>query len=639
MRKWNQSNVGGRIPEADFFRIALNWLESPSTYNRRLWGQPRRKSLITMQRTEVKSQLLAHWKIVICAIAFLCYAQTLVFPFVYDDKFLITDNAYITSFHYLPRFFTTHLWDTYNVHFVSFYRPLLLTWSVVNHALFGFHPAGWHLTNILLHLAATYLLCVLVEKFSGDKGIAVIAGLLFAIHPVHLEVVAWASAASDMLLTIFVLASLLCYMKCKQTQNEKRWLIMAWLFYAGALLSKEPAVMMPAIIFALVWLECDSSQGFRRKTSVSFKAAAPFALMVLVYFAIRWSIFGREHYESFNSISVATMLRTIPLVICFYLKLLIFPFHLSPLYDVPDLESATQAIFILPLLLIAVIAIAIFLWWRRDHSKAIPFACLWGLWLVPALYLRSFGSDKKVGDRYVYLASAGFCILVAAVIRRIRIPTRERFLVRIAQVTATVLVSGVLILGTVSQMKYWSSDVLLFYRALEIAPKNDTGRENLAAALMNQDHFAQAIPLLLDVFKNQPQRWTILSYLGVSYYHIGDYPKSVDYLTRAIAVNPTDAREHSYMGLALLKLGSWGLAADSFQDSLRIKPEQMECHFGLGLILEHQGDWQEAMREYQAAVKIEPANLALRQHVNEFQARLNSRSALNNLEPLKKVNP
>jgi len=179
---------------------------------------------------------------------------------------------------------------------------------------------------------------------------------------------------------------------------------------------------------------------------------------------------------------------------------------------------------------------------------------------------------------------------------------------------------------------------LLFYRALEIAPKNDIGRENLAAALMNQGHFAQAIPLLLDAFKNNQQRWTILSYLGVSYYHIGDYPKSVDYLARAIAVNPTDAREHSYMGLALLKLGRWDLATDSFQDSMRIKPEQMECHFGLGLILEHQGEWREAMREYEAAVKIEPANPALRQHVNEFQARLNSQSAANNREALKKVN-
>jgi protein O-mannosyl-transferase len=580
-----------------------------------------------MQKTDVKSQLLAHWKIVICAIAFLCYAQTLAFPFVYDDKYLITENKYITSFRYLPQFFTMHLWDSFNVHFVNFYRPLLLTWSLVNHALFGFHAAGWHLTNVILHTAATYLLCVLVEKFSGDRGIALIAGLLFAVHPVHLEVVAWASAASEMLLAVFVLGSLLCYMKSREGQNEKRWLIMAWLFYVGALFSKEPAVMMPAMIFALVWLEHDSPKGLLKRASACLKAAAPFALMVVVYFAVRWSVFGTEHYESFNKSGIAAMFWTIPLVICFYLKLLVFPFHLSPLYDVPDVQSAAQMIFILPVLLIAAIALTIFFWWRRDRSTVIPFACLWSLWLIPVLYLRAFSPDKKVGDRYVYLASIGFCILVAAAIRHIRIPARQTFAGPIAQVTATVLAAVVLIYGTLSQETYWSSDILLFYHALKVAPKNDFAREHLAAALMTHNRFTQAVPLLLDVEKNQPQRWSILSYLGISYYQLGDYTKAIDYLSRAIAIDPTDAREHTYMALTLLKLHKRDLAMDSFQDSLRIKPEQMECHFGRGLILEDRGEWQDAKLEYEAALKIQPANPALRQYVDKFQARLNSHSA------------
>src|SRR5262249_52508691 len=383
---------------------------------------------------------------------------------------------------------------------------------------------------------------------------------------------------------------------------------------------------MPAMIFSVAWGERDSREGFRRKAFASLKAAAPFALMVVAYCVIRWSIFGAEHYESLYTPSVGTMLRTIPLVICLYLKLLVFPFHLSPLYDVPDVESVTQMLFILPLFLIATIAGTVFWWWRRDRSKVIPFACLWSLWLAPALYLRAFSSDKKVGDRYVYLASIGFCILVAAAIRRIRIPARATPVGPIAQVTATVLAAVMLFYGTLSQETYWSSDVLLFHRALEIAPKNDTAKENLSASLMTQDHFAQAIPLLLEVVKNKPQRWSILTYLGIAYYQVGEYPKAGDYLSRAIAIDPTDAREHTYMGLTLLKLGRRDLALDSFRDSLRIKPEQMECHFGLGLILEERGDWQEAMREYEAAMKMQPANPALQQYVNKFQARLNSHS-------------
>lgn len=581
-----------------------------------------------MERTDLKSQLLKHWKILICGIAFLCYAQTLAFPFIYDDKMLITDNPYITSFRYLPRFFTMHLWDSFNVHFVNFYRPMLLSWSLLNHSLFGFHPAGWHLTNILLHVTATYLVCVLVEKFCADRGLAIITGLLFAVHPMHLEVVAWISAASDLLLTVFILASLLCYLKSTQGRHEKRWLIMAWLSYAAALLSKEPAVMMPAMVFALVWLQRGSQEGFQGKAFASLKAAVPFGLMVLVYFAIRWSVFGTEHYESLNTLSVATMLRSIPLVVCFYLKLLVFPFRLSPLYDVPDVQSVSQMIFVVPVLLIPAIAVIIFSWWRATRSNTIPFACLWSLWLVPALYFRSFSSDKKVGDRYVYLASIGFCILLAAAIRRIRIPSRETFARPIAQITVTIVAAVALITGTLAQETYWSSDILLFYRALEIAPKNDFAKENLSAALMSQEHFAQAVPLLLDVVKRQPQRWNILAYLGISYYHLKDYLKAVDYLSHAIAIDPTDARENTYMGLTLLKLHRLDRAEESFQDSLRIKPEQMECHFGLGLIFEQRSEWQKAMREYDTALKIQPRNPTLQRYIRGFQARLNSPSGM-----------
>lgn len=581
-----------------------------------------------MERTDLKSQLLTHWKILICGIAFLCYAQTLAFPFVYDDKMLITDNPYITSFRYLPRFFTMHLWDSFNVHFVNFYRPLLLSWSLLNHALFGFHPTGWHLTNILLHVTATYLVCALVEKFCGDRGIAIITGLLFAVHPVHLEVVAWISAASDLLLTVFVLASLLCYLKSMQGLHEKRWLIMARLSYAAALLSKEPAVMMPAMVFALVWLQRGPQEGLQGKASASLKAAVPFGLMVFIYFVIRWFVFGTEHYESLNTPSVATMFRSIPLVVCFYLKLLVFPFRLSPLYDVPDVQSVAQMIFVVPVLLIAAIAAIIFFWWRATRSNTILFACLWGLWLVPALYLRSFSSDKKVGDRYVYLASIGFCILLAAAIRRIRVPSRYTFARPIAQIAAIMLVALTLIAGTLAEETYWSSDILLFYRALEIAPKNDFAKENLSAALMSQEHFAQAVPLLLDVVKRQPQRWNILAYLGISYYHLKDYSKAVDYLSHAIAIDPTDARENTYMGLTLLKLHRLDRAEESFQDSLRIKPEQMECHFGLGLIFEQRGEWQKAVREYDTALKMQPRNPALQRYIKGFQARLNSPSGM-----------
>ena len=122
-----------------------------------------------MQSTKFKSLLLAYWKVAICSIAVICYLQTIAFPFVYDDKYLITRNVYITSFRYLPQFFTTHLWDSIDVHMVNYYRPLLLIWSLLNYKLFGLNPIGWHFSNVLLHVLATYLVCVLVGYSRSNR--------------------------------------------------------------------------------------------------------------------------------------------------------------------------------------------------------------------------------------------------------------------------------------------------------------------------------------------------------------------------------------------------------------------------------------------------------------------------------------
>ena len=592
-----------------------------------------------MQSTNLKSHLLAHWKIVVCSVAFLCYAQTIAFPFVYDDKFLVSNNFYITSFRYLPQFFTTHLWDGVDVHMVNYYRPLLLVWSLINYKLFGLNPGGWHFTNVLLHVLATYLVCVLTERFTRDRGIGILSGLIFAVHPVHVEVVAWASAASEMLLTIFIVGSLICFMNALDEQKGRRWLLMSCLLYTGALFSKEPAVMMPAMVFLFMWLKGNVEEGFAKRALASIKAAAPFILIVCFYYAIRLLLFGREHYSPFESLSTATMVRTWPLLLCFYLKLLAFPFQLSPFYDIPSVTSITQTIFILPMVLIALLAAALLLWVRRDRSKVVLFACLWLIWLIPAFYIRAFSPEKKAGDRYLYLPSVGFCILAGAAIRRIRVPDRELLGMPAAQGATALVIAATLATATATQENHWSSDLLLFYRALKIAPENDIGKENLAASLMTQEHFAQAVPLLLEVVQHKPKRWTALNYLGISYYHVRDYPRAVEYLTRATAIDVSDARQYAYLGLAYLKLGASGPAAENFQAALRRNPNQEECHFGLGLLFEQRGELQEALREYNVELKLQPANTALQKYVDEFQSRLNSHSAVKQAGNGGRINP
>ena len=157
----------------------------------------------------------------VCAIAFLAYVPTLGFQFVYDDKPQILQNPAIRAWHYLPNYFTSHVWAELYPHVGGdYYRPVFLLWFRLNHAMFGVNPEGWHLTTVLCHVAATWLVFRLVRRLAASPWIAFSAATLFALHPVHIESVAWVSGVTDPLLAIFLLGSFLAYL---QFREGNRW--------------------------------------------------------------------------------------------------------------------------------------------------------------------------------------------------------------------------------------------------------------------------------------------------------------------------------------------------------------------------------------------------------------------------------
>src|SRR5437868_616965 len=201
----------------------------------------------TPQGSATELRLERYWKLLVCLLSFIAYAGTIRFEFVYDDTPLIVQNSYIASWKYLPSYFGTHLFRGVPDILVHYYRPLVLTWLLVERKLFGLNPAGWHLMNAVLHVAVTYLVCLLMLRLTADIRIASIAGLIFGLHPIHIEVVAWASSASEMLLAIFVLASFLCFMRAASAEGRAPWMLGSLIFFAAGLLTKETACVLPAV--------------------------------------------------------------------------------------------------------------------------------------------------------------------------------------------------------------------------------------------------------------------------------------------------------------------------------------------------------------------------------------------------------
>src|SRR5271165_5095056 len=189
-------------------------------------------------------------------VTFVVYSGSLSFEFVWDDWPQIVNSPIIQSWSNLPRAFGSDLWYHVARHQV-YYRPLFVAWSMLNYTLFGFRPWGWHLGAILLHVGAVAAVFWLARKLRLEYWTAALAALIFALHPIHIEPVAWISAASDTMVAMFAALAFAAFLNGRDPKRKKNiaWWWASLALLACALLTKEMAVMFSALVGIYAWLD------------------------------------------------------------------------------------------------------------------------------------------------------------------------------------------------------------------------------------------------------------------------------------------------------------------------------------------------------------------------------------------------
>ena len=587
-----------------------------------------------------------------CGVTALAYIATLSFGFVYDDVPQILKNPAVHSWRFVPQFFTAHVWAAiYPNTSGNYYRPLFLLWLRVNYALFGPKPFGWHLTSIACHVLATWLVFRLVErccinasapagvvppglksvsfkalngtakavpypktheKLSDARLTAFIAALIFGVHPAHVENVAWISGVTDPLMACFVLGSLCAFLSFRESRNVSCAALSVGLF-ALALLSKETAVVLPVLIFAGVLIfvrEGDGGEGFGRRLADAMRESVPFLLVVVIYAAARFRALGGLSHPTIP-IGWKAVFLTWPAVLWFYAQHLILPLRSSEFYPLDYVGHATAGALLRPLALMLVTAVVfVVLFWavRERSQKTVGYFALALIIipLLPVLDLRSLTPGDIVHDRYLYLPSAGFAVLLALFIRECgqRLP-EGRLSFAPAAITMAI-VAGFAGVAVVQQLQ-WASDLALYSRGLQSAPANLTVRDNLANALMDANQPARAIQLYLDVLQRDPSFWRSNFNLGLAYYKVGNYEDAEGYLQRAIKIDPADADQYVYLALAQLRLKK-PEAAENARRALARNPHGRGYHYALGLIYEAAGDRTGALAEFRTEMAEHPEN-------------------------------
>jgi protein O-mannosyl-transferase len=544
-------------------------------------------------------------------LTFVLYIGTLHFQFVWDDKPQIVNNPLIRTWAAVPRAFVSDLWyhATRNQ---LYYRPLFTTWSTLNYSLFELKPWGWHLGAIVAHIVAVIAVFALARKLGLEYWTAALSALFFAVHPVHIECVAWVSAASDSLVTFFFALSFAAFLNSQKPEegNWLGWRIASLFLLACALLTKEMGVTLCLMVAIYVWLF--PRPGASSKVVQAIMAALPYGVLTFAYVLLRK--FALHHVAgSFDpGHGIADMMLTLPLVLYKYLRILVLPVGLTGLYYDPYVQSAASPRFWLPVIALAAVAASIWYWTRRTGDRIVAFAGLWMVvTLIPVLYLRNFSNGDFVRDRYVYLPSVGFVILLAKLIRLL--PTLKSLSSAAVQAVATTVLVLAYCVGSYAQQVYWGSELLVFARGNALYPESAYAAIGFAKELSRRGAYDRAADLLKTAIRNRPD-------LGAGYFLLaeisvkrGDKERGRVYLDKAIARFPSYLNsEVGKIDVAGIygQLGDYDHALALCSQVLQAEPDLYSALYNCGNINLMAGHYPEAEKLLTLAVREAPEEAA-----------------------------
>jgi protein O-mannosyl-transferase len=565
--------------------------------------------------------------VVSLAAAFLVYAPTLRYEFVGDDRYQIVGNPHLQSWHFLGRYFTGHVWSHVELSLpINHYRPIFLLWLRLNYLIFGLAPWGWHLTTVVTHLVVTLLLYVLARRVSGDDWSAGAAALIFGLHPVHLESVAWVSGVTDPLCAVFLLGGCLAYQQARgRAQAGAPRSLASWLLYTLALLSKETAVVLPVLIFIYEWLfgpragEASGWERYRSRARAALSASVPYLALTAVYLVARaLALRGLAHAQV--ALPLSTQFLTLPSVLWFYVKHLLWPAGLSAMYDMEYVRRPDFIHFVSPALGAAGTILGLGVWCRR--SSRVGFASAWlALPILPVLLLRFQPQDNFVHDRFLYIPSLGLALLAGLAWRRLETSPSRILAHPGTRFIPVALVAGLLAAGTLRQSSYWKDDLVFSQHDLSSLPPGmvPAAQNNLGIALAERGRLAEAVKLWQQMLARDATSFAALYNLGYYSYRAGRLPEAESYLLRALESNPSNATAFLCLGLARFKMGRLDDSEATIRRAIALRPEGFGSHFALGFVLKTRGDRAGALREFRAELANNPANQAARDQIREIE--------------------
>jgi tetratricopeptide (TPR) repeat protein len=467
-----------------------------------------------------------------------------------------------------------------------------------------------HLTNLLFHLMNTALLLLVLRRMTGTLWRSGFVAALFALHPLHVESVAWVAERKDLLSAFFWLLTMWAYARYAERPGLKRYLPVL-LFFGLGLLAKPMVATLPFVLLLLDFWPLgrmqfqqvgNDSRPLEPKVSVfrliweKIPMFALAAISIVVTFAAQQKGGALKSLEAFP---LTTRIANALISYVSYIGKMMWPHNLAVYYpysgSVPVWQAAGAGL--------ALICLTVLLMWTARKRPYLAVGWLWYLGtLVPVIGLVQVGS-QAMADRYTYIPLIGLFIVIAWGVPGILAGGRYRRIV-LATLT-TVLLLG-FTMCTWLQVRYWQNSLTIFQHTVNVTTDNHFAHNNLGVALAKGGRLDEAVDHYYVALRIKPNQAEVYNNLGNALEAQGNLDEAIRHYHEALRIKPDNAKAHNNLGNGLARQGNVAEAISHYSEALRIEPDYAGAHYNLGNVLAERGNVDEAINHYNEALRIWP---------------------------------
>lgn len=532
-----------------------------------------------------------------CALALLLgltvisYGQVFQAGFIdFDDPTLLVQNERVRS-----GFSTDNIEWAFTALHGGTWQPLVWLSYMLDSELYGSSPAGFHLTNLLLHLGSALTLFLFLLQATGSYVRSFFIAAVFAVHPLNVETVAWVSERKGCLSSFFALLSLLAYTRYSHTPSAKRY-VLSLACYGLGLMAKPAILPLPFLMLLLDYWPLrrfsaspNAESGPllfedrlpERTTSSAlslFLEKIPFLLLLILGGYLGWKA-QQQHGNivPLDSVSMGMRVSNVIAAYVAYISKILVPLDLAAIYPPPLPQPYKQVLFKTLCLLAASLA-------ALRYASRRPYLFVGWFWflgmLVPVIGLFRFNL-QAMADRYMYLPMVGLCICVAWGVPDLlgKFTFRKQLLSLAALITIITLS-----LLTLSQVRHWQNSFTLFQRAVEVTKRNPIAHRMLAEQYRLRREYDAAQRHFHEAIRLQPRYTMAYNGLGFTLLELEKYDAVMDAITPSFVVDPKNYEGRNIVGVALFKLGKLEEAQAQFLEALKIKPTYREAQNNYQLV-------------------------------------------------------